>query len=180
MIRSATASDLPILQEIEIAAGAPFRDVGMGPIADDPPPTIEELDEFLASGRVFIVADDANHPVAYALVALVDGYAHIEQISVHPDHAHQRLGARLLDHISAWASSHQLPALTLTTFLEVPWNAPYYRRLGFRPIADAEMTPGLAAIRNAEVRLETWPRVTMTRPVSVISQATAGLRGMSS
>ena len=30
--------------------------------------------------------------------------------------------------------------LTLTTFIEVPWNAPYYRRLGFRPLEDARLT----------------------------------------
>ncbi|QNG19790.1 GNAT family N-acetyltransferase [Rhodococcus triatomae] len=166
MIRSAVSSDLPVLQQIEIAAGAPFRDIGMSSIADDPPPTLDELEEFLASGRIFVVADERDHPVAYALVALVDGCAHVEQISVHPSHAHQGLGARLLDRISAWAGEHALPALTLTTFVEVPWNAPYYRRLGFRPVSDSEMTPGLSAIRNAEVRLDAWPRVTMTRPVT--------------
>jgi hypothetical protein len=33
--------------------------------------------------------------------------------------------------------------LTLTTFIEVPWNAPYYRRLGFRPLDDARLTAAL-------------------------------------
>jgi len=33
-----------------------------------------------------------------------------------------------------------LPALTLTTFTHVPWNAPYYTRCGFRVLDDAEIS----------------------------------------
>ena len=43
-----------------------------------------------------------------------------------------------------------MPAVTLTTFRDVPWNAPYYERLGFRTLAADEITPGLAAIRAHE------------------------------
>jgi len=43
-----------------------------------------------------------------------------------------------------------LPALTLTTFAYVPWNAPCYARCGFRVLDDAEITPGLRAIREQE------------------------------
>lgn len=35
------------------------------------------------------------------------------------------------------------------TFRGVPWNAPYYERLGFRELAASEVTPGLAARRAA-------------------------------
>jgi hypothetical protein len=51
----------------------------------------------------------------------------------------------LLDHVAGWAARRGLPALTLITFRGVPWNAPYYERLGFREMAPAELTPGLAA-----------------------------------
>ena len=34
-------------------------------------------------------------------------------------------------------------------FRGVPWNAPYYERLGFRELAPAEITPELAARRAA-------------------------------
>jgi len=46
-----------------------------------------------------------------------------------------------------------VPALTLTTFAEVPWSAPYYERCGFRPLADAELTGGCA--RSAPARRRT-------------------------
>ncbi|WP_072691344.1 GNAT family N-acetyltransferase [Rhodococcus marinonascens] len=168
MIRSAVSTDLPALQDIEIAAGAPFRDIGMDAVADDPPFTLEELTEYLQTECLWVAVDAHDTPVAYALVALVDGGAHIEQVSVHPSHARQRLGALLLDEISAWAAARGLSALTLTTFVGVPWNAPYYERLGFRPLEEGDMTPGLSRIREAEARhrLAAWPRVTMSRPVT--------------
>ena len=37
-IRPARPDELETLRELEIAAGAPFRDLGMDPIADDTPP----------------------------------------------------------------------------------------------------------------------------------------------
>ena len=46
-----------------------------------------------------------------------------------------------------WAARQGLPAMTLVTFRGVPWNAPYYERLGFRELAAPEVTPGLAARR---------------------------------
>lgn len=168
MIRSALSTDLPALQQIEIAAGASFREIGMDAIADDPPPSLDALTVFLESGRILVSADVADVPVAYALVAIVDDAAHVEQLSVHPSHARRGLGAQLLDEITEWAAERRLGALTLTTFLEVPWNAPYYRRLGFLPLAETDLTPGLIAIRSDEARhgLSAWPRVTMSRPVT--------------
>ncbi len=54
-----------------------------------------------------------------------------------------------------------MAALTLTTFEQVPWNAPYYCRWGFRILEDHEWTKGLRAIRQreAEQGLDQWPRV---------------------
>jgi hypothetical protein len=48
---------------------------------------------------------------------------------------------------------------------DVPWNAPYYTRCGFRALDDRELTPGLRAIRahEAAIGLDRWPRVCMRR-----------------
>jgi len=40
--------------------------------------------------------------------------------------------------------------VTLLTFRDIPWNAPYYARLGFVPLADEMLPPGLRALREAE------------------------------
>ena len=169
MIRTARPDDLPALRELERAAGAPFRDLGMTAVADDEPPSIADLAGFQDKGRAWVVADDEDEPVAYLLLDVVDGNVHIEQVSVHPDHARQGLGRRLLETADAWAAQHGLPALTLTTYRDVPWNAPYYERLGFRVLPEAQMTAGLRSIRAHEAArgLALWPRVTMHRTTSV-------------
>jgi GNAT superfamily N-acetyltransferase len=97
----------------------------------------------------------------------VDGALHIEQVSVHPRAARRGVGRALLAHAADRAREEGLTALTLTTFTEVPWNAPYYARLGFRPLREADLTPGLRAIRATEAGhgLDRWPRVCMRKPL---------------
>ncbi|MEU6682272.1 GNAT family N-acetyltransferase [Streptomyces sp. NPDC046832] len=162
-IRPATPAELPALQDIERAAGAPFRDLGMPEIADDEPPTADVLERYRRAGRCWVAADGRDRPVAYLLAEPVDGALHIEQVSVHPRAARQGIGRALLAHAADRAREEGLTALTLTTFTEVPWNAPYYARLGFRPMAEADLTPGLREIRAAEAAhgLDLWPRVCM-------------------
>ncbi len=63
--------------------------------------------------------------------------------------------------------------MTLTTYRDVPWNAPYYARLGFEVVADEDLGPGLRAVRELEVErgLDRWPRVVMTRHVPIEAPA---------
>lgn len=167
MVRVARRDDLPAVRELERAAGAAFRDLDMAAVADDEPLSITELAAFQQDGRAWVITDDADRPVAYLLLDVVDGNVHVEQVSVHPDHAGQGLGNTLLDTAAAWAQQHGLAALTLTTYANVPWNAPYYRRLGFQIVPEDQMTEGLRRIcENEQARgLARWPRVTMRRLV---------------
>ncbi len=92
---------------------------------------------------------------------------HIEQVSVRPDSARRGLGRALIEHVADHAAAAAIPALTLTTFVHVPWNAPYYARCGFRRLTEAELTPGLREVRSQEAAhgLDRWPRVAMHREV---------------
>ncbi|CAN5517152.1 GNAT family N-acetyltransferase [soil metagenome] len=65
--------------------------------------------------------------------------------------------------VASWAHEKGLDGLTLTTFRDVPWNAPYYRRLGFTDLPDTEWGPHLRAkvAREAAAGLSRWPRVVM-------------------
>lgn len=170
VIRLARASDLGHMQEIERAAGAAFRGIGMHAVADDPPLPLQALADYQVDRRAWVATDDLDavgRPVAYMLVDVVDGAAHVEQISVHPDHAGRRLGCALLDIASSWAVAQKLSAVTLTTFTQVPWNGPYYARLGFRYLADDELGPGLRRLRALEAAhgLDRWSRSAMLRDV---------------
>ncbi|WP_433262331.1 GNAT family N-acetyltransferase [Actinosynnema sp. CS-041913] len=141
-IRPARPDEFPVLQAVEVASGEPFREFGLPDIADDDPMPLDTLRRL----HVWVAADP--RPVAWIAAEPVDGYAHVEQVSVHPGHARQGIGARLLDHVEGWAAANGLRGLTLTTFRDIPWNAPYYVRLGFEEVT--ELSPGLRAIMDAE------------------------------
>ena len=104
-------------------------------------------------------------PVAYLLKDVVDGAGHVAQVSVLPGHARQGLGRVLLENACEWALGNGLKAVTLTTFANIPWNAPYYERCGFRTLPADNLTPGLLSIRREEAdhRLDARPRVCMRR-----------------
>ena len=112
-------------------------------------------------------------PVGYVIAEVLDdalvapgrSALHVEQVSVDPAAAHQRLGRRLIERVADEARARGLGAMTLTTFRDVPWNAPYYERCGFGVVAEDEMGAGLRRVRadEAALGLDREPRVAMRR-----------------
>lgn len=166
-IRPTTPDDSGALQDVERAAGEMFRTAGYPAVADDEPFPAEVLAGYAAAGRAWLAADDSGRPIGYVIVDLIDGNAHVEQVSVHPEHQGQGVGRALLDQVTAWAAAAGCPSLTLTTFAEVPWNRPLFERLGFRVLGDAEIGPDLRAVRRREAAagLDPARRVCMSRAV---------------
>ena len=164
-IRAAQMPELAALQDIERAAMHMFADFGMPELLEYDPWPLPVMAARQQDGRLWVFAGPGGEPIAYLMADLVDGCLHIEQVTVHPGHARHGRGRALLDHAASQAAADGLPALTLTTFAQVPWNAPYYARCGFRILDDAEVTPGLRAIRHqeAEMGVDRWPRVCMRR-----------------
>ena len=169
IIRAPREDELAGLVALESAAQETFAGPGGIPeIADDEPRPVEWLRRFTAEGRAWVALVEGDDvPAAYLVAEPVDEFLHVEQVSVHPRAARRRLGRSLIDHLAGVARAGGMSALTLTTFAEVPWNAPYYERLGFRVVPDAELTPGLRRIVDAEgaIGLHRWPRVVMRRDV---------------
>jgi GNAT superfamily N-acetyltransferase len=165
VIRAARGEELEKLRELERAAGSIFRELDMDAIADDEPPSTAALAVLQAAGGVWVGTDEADVPVAYLVVQVIDAGAHIEQVSVHPRAARQGLGRALIETAASWARQRGLKALTLTTYRDVPWNRRYYERLGFQIVDDAHITPGLRRLRAQEAAagLDRWPRVVMQR-----------------
>lgn len=164
-IRLARVEDFPSLQEIERRGGELFRGIGMPEIAEDQPFTFDELAEYQAGARAWVAVNDADDPVGYLVADVVDGNLHVEQVTIDPAAAGRGVGAALVEHVAGFAGQAGFSALTLTTFRDVPWNGPYYRRLGFREMS--AIGPELDAVRKREAEhgLDRWPRICMIRPV---------------
>ena len=150
-IRPATPSDLDTLAALEVEAGQLFRSVGMPEVAEHDP-GLEELRRSQGRGLVWVAEEDGE-VAGYVVAAMVDGNAHIEQVSVAPAHARRGIGAALIGQVEAWGRAQGAPATTLTTFRDVAWNGPYYARLGYREMAAAQIGAGLAATMDHEASL---------------------------
>jgi GNAT superfamily N-acetyltransferase len=143
-IRPAREVDVPRLVEVEIDAGQAFRAVGMPAVADAAP-DMSAMRKASAAGRVW-VTEVRTQLAGFITAELVDGNAHVAQVAVAPDYAGRGFGRALIELVEEWGRSAGCPATTLTTFRNVPWNAPYYARLGYAVLADDAMGPELRRI----------------------------------
>lgn len=164
-VRAARADDLERLREIEVEAGRLFAEVGMDSVAEDPPPSFAALEASRREGLLWVAVDEEDRPVGYARARMVDDLGHLEQVSVTPTAGRRGAGTALVEQVCSWSAAMGHPAVTLSTFATVAWNAPFYGKLGFRILADDELTPGLRAdrVHEAAVGLDTSARVFMRR-----------------
>ncbi len=145
-IRRAVAADLQALPAIELAAAALFRQSPHPQMAD----AALASEHLAAHDVVWVVVDACQQPVGFAIVRALGSALHLQEIDVHPAHARRRLGARLIEHIARDAKASGVPALTLSTCDDIPWNAPYYTRLGFRMLAASELSDELQGVQRVE------------------------------
>ncbi|HET6953558.1 MAG TPA: GNAT family N-acetyltransferase [Acidimicrobiales bacterium] len=150
----------------------------MPEVAAGQPSPVAVLEQYRRAGRAWAVTPPGRpgEVAGFVLVDVVDGAAHVEQVSVDPAVARRGWGRRLLDHVAAVAAAEGRRAVTLSTFRDVPWNAPYYERCGFRVLGETELGPGLRARRAAEAAAGLDPalRVCMRRDLAPVHLLTVG------
>lgn len=170
-LRPAVLRDVAAMHRLELDAGQMFHDVDMPSIADAAPSPDEVLEAHVHDGTAWMAVDVDDLPVAYAISSIVDGEGHLDQVSVSTSVAGQRIGRRLIDHVCAWALDRELDAVTLTTFVDVPFNGPLYERYGFVFLTDDEMGPELRSIREAETDagIDVGPRAAMRLVLPAVS-----------
>jgi GNAT superfamily N-acetyltransferase len=148
-IATARPHDLPRLAAIELAAAALLAGHAPASVLSEST-SVEDFRAARAEGRLWVALCD-DEPVGFALVEmLADHLPHLEEIDVHPDHGQRGVGTALVRTVCDWASRSGFSELTLTTFRAVPWNMPFYARLGFEEIPANQLRPALAAIVDDE------------------------------
>ena len=158
-IRPARPFEIEAVREIERASAQRFLGL-MDAIAADEPTPAPILARRIIDGGL-LVAEAGATIVGFVMFRPLEGGLYVEQLDVLPALAGRRIGATLLDAVAGRAGGGDL---TLSTFRDVPWNAPYYARLGFEIVRD--LTPGMAAIRAEHLArgLDEDARVFMRRP----------------
>lgn len=150
------------LPDIEQAASELFPDHVLTSEARAHTVSVVQLEGACTEGRLWTAVTSTGLPVGFAIASRTSSHtACLQEIDVHPAHQHQGLGRQLIQCVIQWAQAHQLSCLTLTTFEHVPWNAPFYARLGFRKLAEDELTRELRECLQHERELGLQHRVAM-------------------
>jgi ribosomal protein S18 acetylase RimI-like enzyme len=92
--------------------------------------------------RAWVAVDDLGAVIGFAVAWAVDGEGHLDELAVTPAHGRRGVGRALIDEVLAWSAARGLPSVTLITFRDVPWNGPYYEKLGFEAVT---LTPAWQA-----------------------------------
>ena len=161
-ITLARPGDLSRIAPIELAAARLLEGYAPEAVLEEVTPD-EDLRAAQRDGRLW-VALSGHMPVGFAHVEILEpNAAHLEEIDVHPEHGRQGLGARLVRTVCQWAEARGIVAVPLATFRDVPWNMPFYARLGFEELTPAELSPALRGLLEDETRrgLDPTRRVVM-------------------
>ncbi|MFI6498583.1 GNAT family N-acetyltransferase [Nonomuraea typhae] len=155
MVRWADPGELARLVEVEQAADGLFVQVGI-----EFPPGTTMVEEAGDLGSVLVEGEPA---AGFAMVGWADGNVHLDQLAVHPERMRQGIGGRLVAAVLDHARAVGAPAVTLTTFRDVPWNAPWYERHGFATLDAAAWGPEVRKIveHERDLGIEVAPRVVM-------------------
>ena len=164
-ITAARPEDLRRLPAIELAAARLLEGHAPESILNETT-SRDELARAQSDGRLWVALLD-DLPVGFAHVTVIErSTAHLEEIDVHPEHGRLGIGTELVVRVCQWAAIEGYQAVTLTTFRDVPWNMPFYARLGFVEVLPHQLSPALRAVVADETRrgLDPSRRVVMQRP----------------
>ena len=169
-IRLARSDEVEQLPAIELAAAQLFRGLDVGSFSLDDVQSVEVHAEAQRDGRLWVAAQ-GDTPVGFAIAKHVGGEPHLLELDVLPAHGRRGLGARLVAAVVAWARAQGAPSLTLSTFRDVAWNAPFYAKLGFRALDESELDEPHRALldREAAMGLPRERRVVMRLPLGAPS-----------
>jgi GNAT superfamily N-acetyltransferase len=134
-IRLATQQDAAAMPDIERSSGEAFRIIpNLAWIADDKVTSQERHAALIRLGAAWVSHDASNAITAFLTAEVREDVLHIWQMSVRSDQQRKGIGRNLIRAAENWASANQLVAMSLTTFRDVPWNAPFYASCGFQEV----------------------------------------------
>lgn len=141
--RLARPDEIERVREIQRASGRLFLDSRYPEMAGHEPDSAEELAAAQDRWWLWVSVDDKDRTVGALRVVPADGGLHLRQLDVDPEFAGAKRTVGLVRAVGRFFAGRGLGHLTLTTFADVPWNAPYYERIGFRPLSGGGLTETL-------------------------------------
>jgi GNAT superfamily N-acetyltransferase len=172
-VRLAGPEHVDQLPDIERAAATRFGDSLPESVLSHVTP-MDSLEAAQQAGLLWVALEPGGAPVGFAVASIRGRRVHLDELDVLPGHGRRGIGSALLEAIEDYALGSGYVEITLTTFRDVPWNAPFYARVGFEVIPDQELDAELARRLSDEAALglERSRRVAMRKPLSRTSETT--------
>ncbi len=174
VVRLAGPEHVDQLPDIERAAATRFGDSLPESVLSHVSP-VDDLVAAQRAGRLWVALETAGTPVGFAVASIWGRRAHLDELDVLPEHGRQGIGSALVEAVEGYALASGCVELTLTTFRDVPWNAPFYARVGFKVIPEQELDAELARRLSDEAALglERSSRVAMRKPLSRLTSGSS-------
>jgi ribosomal protein S18 acetylase RimI-like enzyme len=148
-IRAARRKDIHHLPYVERDAARRFAIFGLDDMSGGSVP-LEMLEQRQSAGQLWVALDRDDKPVGFAVASVLDDYGHIDELDVSVQHGRRGLGSRLVKTVCRWAYRAGLQGVTLSTLRTIPWNAPFYMKLGFEVMSEDDLSAGLQRLRQLE------------------------------
>lgn len=150
--------EIRLLPQIERASDQRYIDVGFFKEEDIGPDdfTLERYEQ--SGGDTLVAVDGADKPIGFVhFIDLLHG-PHVEELSVIPEWGRMGIGSALIAQVVGRAERANGFAVTLSTDFTVPWNSPFYEKLGFEGVSPMALGPDYLAIRAKETARGLNPR----------------------
>ncbi|MBP0017693.1 MAG: GNAT family N-acetyltransferase [Cyanobacteria bacterium SBLK] len=148
--------DIKTLPDIERAAARIFIDyleqLDLPVELLDRSVPIAKLQQAQQENLLWVACNREEILIGFAYVEKLGEHWHLEELDVHPQYQKKGIGRALVKAICDRAEKRKIPAITLTTFRDIPWNAPFYEKMGFVAIAFSECSTELQELVIAEDR----------------------------
>lgn len=175
MIAAAAREEIPTLMAIDLAAGALFDGTGLLPEGEEDEHVPAEIYEAaIKDGHLHTARDRLGVLIGFALTSIRPGrrgdWLYLDQISVDPRHGRKGVGGALLRRVIGEARDRKLKKVSLSTFRDVAWNGPFYRRYGFRELPAKKLEDWMVEIEIAQDArgIDTSLRCFMARRLGVL------------
>lgn len=165
--RKGQYQELEALASVERSAAEKYRLFGQGHLIDGSTMPYDRLKAMFKEGHVW-VALDIYGPIGYVCGENIDGSFHVAEISVAYEFQGVGIGKKLMNTMIEDVIKERFRSITLTTFRDIFWNAPWYTKFGFYEV-NPKLVGGsfenLLEEEEINLRLDRRFRLLMMKPL---------------
>ncbi|CAI8967847.1 Acetyltransferase PA2271 [Pseudomonas sp. IT-347P] len=151
-VRRASLADAVALPPIERSAAQLFRlDPPLAWLADAEVPDAAQHLQAIEQTYVWVAEKSDGQLTGFVRAVDINQQMHIEELSVSQAFQGKGIGRALVAAVIEQARAMRLDSVTLTTFRDLPWNAPFYQRMGFAELTLAQADRHLHEALQSEI-----------------------------